>query len=171
MVSDRPEILLVDERNRPHCDNGPFCRWRDGSALYAVHGVRVPAWVVEQPKKITCAKIDDESNVEIRRVMIDRYGTSKYLLDSGAQEIARDEFGVVYRKDIPDDEPIIMVRVINSTPEPDGTKKIYFLRVDPQLRPLHADGTRGDPQELTGRNAVASTFGLRGVEYSPSVET
>jgi len=29
----------------------------------------------------------------------------------------------------------------------------------------------GDPQDLTARNAVASTFGLRGEDYQPSIET
>jgi len=45
MISDRPEILTVDEQIRPHNDTGPFCRWRDGTALYSIHGVRVPAYV------------------------------------------------------------------------------------------------------------------------------
>jgi hypothetical protein len=39
------------------------------------------------------------------------------------------------------------------------------------LRPIRADGTFGEPQLLTSRNAVASTFGLRGAEYAPNVET
>ena len=56
MISDRPETLLVDDRNRPHCDTGPFCRWRDGTALYSVHGVRVPAWLIERPGDLTAAK-------------------------------------------------------------------------------------------------------------------
>jgi len=50
IVSDRPETLLVDDDQRPHCDTGPFCRWRDGTAIYALHGVFVPAWVIETPK-------------------------------------------------------------------------------------------------------------------------
>lgn len=43
MISDRPELLLVDNNNRPHSEDGPFCRWRDGTALYSHHGTRVPA--------------------------------------------------------------------------------------------------------------------------------
>jgi hypothetical protein len=34
-----------------------------------------------------------------------------------------------------------------------------------------ADKTFGEPQELTARNAVASTFGLYGSEYNPVTET
>src|SRR5206468_2872627 len=46
LVCERPVLLTVDTENRPHNDQGPFCRWRDGTALYAVHGVRVPWWVI-----------------------------------------------------------------------------------------------------------------------------
>jgi hypothetical protein len=63
-----------------------------------------------------------------------------------------------------------MVKVANSTAEADGSFKDYFLRVDPALRPLRADGS-GEPQALTARNAVASTFGKRGEEYELAVET
>jgi len=87
IISDRPEVLLIDEDNRPHCEDGPFCRWRDGSALYAVHGVYVPAWVIEHPGDITPAKIEEESNEEIRRIMIEKFGWTKYLDESGATKV------------------------------------------------------------------------------------
>lgn len=63
-----------------------------------------------------------------------------------------------------------MVRVVNSTPEPDGSHKRYMLRVHPELRPLLDEGL-GQPQKMTARNAVASTFGLRGEEYAPYAES
>jgi hypothetical protein len=51
--------------------------------------------------------------------------------------------------------------------------KTYFLRVHPELRPLIDPEKRvyGEPQKMTCHNAVASTFGLRGEEYQPDVET
>lgn len=63
------------------------------------------------------------------------------------------------------------VRVVNSTPEQDGTSQEYWLRVHPELRPLLRDGQLGEPQQLTAHNAVASTFGLRGEQYAPEVQT
>ena len=158
IVSDRPEILLVDEQSRPHCTTGPFCRWRDGSSLYAVHGVRVPWTVVEHRDRITVGQIDREQNVEIRRVMLELYGEARYLQDSGAQPIHTDKYGVLYRKEVPGDEPIVMVRVENSTPEADGkTKKIYWLRVPPTIE--------------TAREAVAWTFGVESKDYRPIMES
>jgi len=170
MISDRPEVLTVDEQNRPHSTSGPFCRWRDGSALYSVHGTRVPGWLIERPHEITVEKIEAESNVEIRRVMIDLYGKDRYILDSGATVVHRDDWGTLYRREQADDEPLVMVKVVNSTPEPDGSFKDYFLRVHPELRPFLADGF-GEPQAMTARNAVASTFGLRGEEYHPTLQS
>ena len=64
-----------------------------------------------------------------------------------------------------------MVEVKNATPEPDGSFREFFLSVHPELRPILDDGALGDPQELTAHNAVASTFGLRGEEYFPTLET
>lgn len=58
----------------------------------------------------------------------------------------------------------------NSTLEPDGSRKDYVLAVHPQLRPLFASGF-GQSQKFTCHNAVASTFGLRGEEYHPEMET
>ena len=157
MISDRPERLLVDAENRPHCDDGPFCRWRDGSALYAVHGVRVPWWIVEHPERLTVARIDKEANAEVRRVMIDRYGVARFLADAGAIVVDAGPFGRLLRRDIDGDEPIVVVDVENATPEPDGTRKRYLLRVPPDTR--------------TAREGVAWTFGLSADEYAPDVET
>jgi len=137
----------------------------DVDNLYYWHGVMVPAFVVTNPEWITLKHIGDESNAEVRRVMIERYGLSRYLLDSGAKRIAEDEFGELYRTEIPNDEALVMVKVMNSTPEPDGSQKPYFLRVHPELRLLGKDGSVGESQKLTPLNAVASTFGLTGAEY------
>ena len=52
--------------------------------------------------------------------------------------------------------------VLYPTPEPDGTHRVYWLGVDERCRPALADGPFGEPQELTARNAVAASWGLRG---------
>jgi hypothetical protein len=88
--------------------------------------------------------------------MIERYGMARYLADSGATLIHQDELGELYRADLPGDEPLVMVKVLNSTPEPDQSRKAYFLRVPPTL-------TRA-------RDAVAWTFGYDNArEYASSL--
>ena len=146
----------------------------DVKNIYFWHGVMVPAFVVVKPEWITIKHIETEENAEIRRVMIEQYGQARYLVDSGAEEVSRDDFGTLYRKPIQGDEPLVMVKVVNSTPEQDGSFKDYFLRVHPECRPLpfpHNGNKLGEPQELTAHNAVASTFGKRGSEYAPCLET
>jgi hypothetical protein len=141
VISDFPEVLKVDNANRPHCATGPFCRWRDGFALYAWHGIRVPAWIIEHPERVTIAGINAETNAEIRRVMIDRYGYERYLQESGAVEISADvdEGGEVMRLfTMPADDdtgrPMRCLLVANSTPDPDDSRRRYVIRVPPTCK-------------------------------------
>jgi hypothetical protein len=168
IISDRPVRLLVDEQHRPHCADGPFCAWSDGTALWAWHGVRVPAWVITTPERITPARIRDETNVELRRVLLERYGFDRFVVDSGAIPVHADDTGALYRLELPGDEPLVVVSLMNSTPEPapdagllqapDGSwRKRYVLRVPPEMQ--------------TARQAVAWTFGKTGAQYAPQVET
>ena len=164
-VSERHHILSRDDRGRLHCDTGPACAYPDGWAIYAVHGVRVPRYVIEELAQIDVVRIGAETNAEVRRVMIERYrygedvsGSAAYVRDSGAKRLDHDErFGTLWRRDLPNDEPIVMIEVINSTPEPDGRFKRYWLRVPPDTKTAH--------------EAVAWTFGVPAKDYSPTVET
>jgi len=81
-------------------------------------------------------EIDAEPNAEIRRVMIERYGTARYVRDSGAVEVDRwtDEAGQpvrLLRRDVPGDEAIVMLHLVNSTVDPDGKRREYWRRVPP----------------------------------------
>ena len=62
----------MDEKNKPHCEDGPFCIWRDGSKLYSVHGVRVSGLVVEHPELITAEMIAEENDDAARAIMLER---------------------------------------------------------------------------------------------------
>jgi hypothetical protein len=157
ILTERPSRLSLDERGRLHADSDWAILYPDGFGYCLVHGVEVPEHVVLAPEKITVKEIEAEQNVEVRRVMIEKYGQSRYLLDSGAIEVHKDDWGILYRKEIPDDEPIQMVKVVNSTPEPDGSKRDYFIRTPPTL--------------TTARASVAWTFAQSAETYSPEVET
>jgi len=168
MVSDRPERLTVDERNRPHCSDGPFCRWRDGSALYAVHGVYTPAWIVERPQDITVVSIEAEQNAEVKRVMIERFGHGRYITEAKIKPVHTDDFGTLYRREA---DEFTVVRVVDVVRNDDGTEKVHYLPVHPELRPMLADGDLGEPQKMTARNAVASSFGMTGAQYTPVAQS
>ena len=180
IISDRPEILQVDEQNRPHCQNGPFCRWRDGSALYAIHGVRIPAWIVLFPERITVRAIDDETNAEIRRVLLSQFGLKRYIQESAViiVDSCDENFPLLglqgarlLRKEQPNDEPLLFVEVRNSTKEQDGSQKTYLLPVDPNAY----DGTTQHSclaaVASTWRRTDGSLFFKTPKEYAPYLET
>jgi len=170
-VSERHSVVMQDERARLHCLTGPAVKYPDGFAIYAVHGVKVPRWIIDQPETINVKSIDGEANAEIRRVMVDRYGLARYIRDSGAKVIDHEEgIGTLYRKDEADDSPIMMVEVVNSTPEPDGSFKRYMLDVSGAGERL-IDDRPSRKGKQTARAAVAATFGLRASQYMPAVET
>jgi hypothetical protein len=104
--------------------------------------------------------------------MIDRFGQDRFIIESKAEKIHEDSFGILYKKELKDDPvPLVVVKVINSTAEPDGTFKDYWLRVDPELRPMLENNQFGNPQKLTARNAIASTFGVTGNQYILKVQS
>ena len=180
MVSDFPDTLKVDAERRPHCADGPSHRWRDGWTLYYWHGVRVSQQIIEAPRTLTVAQIESETNAEVRRVMIDRYGPKRYLQDSGAtvvQELPADHPVVglrtarLLRKDVPDDEPIITIDLLNSTPEPNGSVKRYQLRVDPNAYEGAASRDCVAAAASTWRNQDGSLAFKSPADYAPSVES
>lgn len=183
IVSDRPEVLKVDAQNRPHCADGPSHRWRDGWALYHWHGLRVPdelRHAIEAPHTITVADIERQDNTELRRMLIERYGPARYVTDSGAivvHELPADHpvqglrTGRVLRKDVPGDEPIVYVDLLNSTPEPDGTVKRYMLRVDPNAYGGKAARNVHAAAASTWRNADGSLAFRKFTDYTPRAES
>ena len=123
-ISDRHSEIHKDESGRLHNENGPAVLFRDGWALYRVHGVQVPKLIIETPELITLEMIDKESNAEIKRIMMERFGWGRYLEESGAQVVdeSKDQMGNPMRllkKDLGQDftEPVVMVELTNSTIE------------------------------------------------------
>jgi hypothetical protein len=180
IISDRPEFIHRDARNRPHCSDGPHIKWRDGVELHYIHGIRVTPRITAG--QFTVQEIRNQSNAEVRRVMIDRYNVGdpgRYLRDAGAVVLHQDVDPVGHPRRLlqieqQGDEAYVGVELTNSTPEPDGTHKIYTLRCGPQLRPMVVLGIRsrvGRPQEMTCHNAVASLAGFYGCHYTLAIET
>ncbi|MFI1714849.1 DUF6745 domain-containing protein [Streptomyces litmocidini] len=157
VLCERPVELHRDEAGRLDRGDGPALAFRDGFALHAWRGMRVSADFLAGLADLTPERIREEENAELRRVMLEYYGYDRYLAASGARHEHSDETGVLWRIGLADDEDVVMVEVVNSTPEPDGTHRTYWLRVPPRTR--------------TAREGVAWTFGLRPEEYEPLVQT
>jgi hypothetical protein len=168
MVSERPVSISRELTNpdvprgwgshRLHNSQGPAIIWPDGWGLWTIHGVRVTQQIVEAPETLTPKQITGEPNAEVRRIMLERFGAERYVRELGAKRVQADDYGALYRVELGDDEPLVMVELENSTPEPDGSHKVYWLRVPPTI--------------TTAREAVAWTFGYeKSDEYQPEFET
>lgn len=132
VVSAKPSYCNLDESNRVHDTERAAIQYPNKWGIYAVHGTPVPKWMIEEKHKITPEKIDKESNVEMRRIMCDLFGMPRYVETVG-EMINMNDYGKLYRKKNPPDEDIVVVRVKNTTPEPDGSFKEYFIRVPPTI--------------------------------------
>ena len=93
-ISERHNILNRDGMGRLHSSTKPSVQYPDGWAIYAWHGVRVPEKVILFPESITLQEIEKELNLEIQRIMIERYGADKYLEEVKAEELDCDNLGL-----------------------------------------------------------------------------
>jgi hypothetical protein len=137
----------LDPDGRLHCEDGPAVEFSDGPRWWYWHGVRVTQHFIEHLKTQTAGQIEAEA---LRR----------YLREGDAHLLHQDEVGRLWRllKPLPDseqerprNEPLVIVEVVNSTPEPDGSFKDYFLRVPPGVG--------------SAREAIAWTFDVSEDEY------
>lgn len=157
LISERPTELHRDEAGRLDRGDGPALAYTDGFELHAWRGMSVSAEFLDSLRALTPEQIRAEENAELRRIMLEYYGYDRYLDESGARPMHRDETGVLWRIALDGDEDVVMVEVVNSTPEPDGTHRTYWLRVPPTTS--------------TAREGVAWTFGLGADVYEPVKQT
>src|SRR5581483_6410665 len=80
-----PKPIVHVERGsfgrRLHCEDGPACA-NEIENLYFWHGVLVPAYAIVQPDAITIDEIKTESNEEVRRIPIERFGWPRFLTET-----------------------------------------------------------------------------------------
>ena len=101
-------------------------------------------------RQYTAADVLAERNSEVQAVMSARYpgGWERLVADAGLQPVQADDYGTLY--DVPGREQRL-VRVVNSTPDRDGTSRVHWLAVPPTVQ--------------TALEAVAWTFRLPPQEY------
>jgi hypothetical protein len=177
IVSDRPEVLSVDARNRPHGEAGPSHRWRDGWSLWYWHGVQVPQHVVESPESITLTEIRAERNAEVRRVMIERFGHERYCREAALQVVdqcsADHRFVGLRTARLLRDADVTLLDLLNSTPEPDGTVKRYVIPVDPDAYSGRAgrEVLAAAASTWRKRSDTSQLVYARPEDYAPMVES
>ena len=75
-----------------HREDGPAIEWANGDKMWCLLGEEVSANLVlalkyreQMPDEVFLALIEEQTNTEIRGLMIERYGWQKYLVDSQAK--------------------------------------------------------------------------------------
>jgi hypothetical protein len=118
IVCDRPDLIRLEpfEGTRGlslrrqihgfqlHAEDGPAVRWRDGTAMWWWHGIRVPREVVEEPDTISASAIWRERNAGVRRVMLERYGLDRFIRDA-ADVMDEDPWGWLWTLPAASHEP------------------------------------------------------------------
>jgi hypothetical protein len=155
-ISERPNILRTDAKARLHCADGPALQYRDGWSAYVWKGVEVPAWTIEHPERISRSDLANTLDPVLRDCMIDIMTPERFIKNCGPVRVSEDETGILWRKLWGYRGATVgswtAVEVTNGTPEADGSRKRYFLRVPSTVR--------------TARQAVAWTYGLTAEQYA-----
>jgi hypothetical protein len=129
-----------------------------GTMIYYYENIRVnPRWVT-RPETVTFDEVMTHPNQECRYVGLKIYGLDRMFDEGRFTILDRDEDKDHYllQCDILGSN-ITYVKVLNSTAEPDGTYKPYFLCVPPHIK--------------TCKEGVAWTFGKSVDEYNPVEES
>jgi len=82
LVCDFPDSIQVDEQYRPHCETGPSHEWSDGWKLWYIQGRRVTEQIVMRPETLTVKQINDESDNDLRAIMLERKGWANYIREA-----------------------------------------------------------------------------------------
>lgn len=162
MLSEHPVFISYDDRNRLSNDNRRAFEYSDGFGACCCDGMAFPDNIVlDSENAITVEMIDKETNIETRRIYMRLYGIANYIQNSKAEIIDKSTplIGILYKKPSPirGEEDVVVVELTNSTAEPDGTFKKYFLRVPPDTK--------------TAKAAVAWSFNMEEKDYAPAIES
>jgi len=157
IVSERPSILRTEVRNDRHvlhCIDGPSMAYPDGYSIWAWHGVRVPQRIIEDHESITVSDIISEKNAEVSRVMLERYGQDRFIIDANASTI--DKQG---------DNELVYIPL-----ESDPEKQIVALKLRcPSTAALYI--IRVPPDQTSVEGALAWTWDFRPGEWELAMET
>lgn len=167
IVAERPNVLTTDDRDRLHGEGAPAVSWPDGYAMWFHHGVHCTERIIKG--EFEARDIIAEDNAERRRAMCEIKGWAAILEGLEATKVSADEYGTVWHVDLNRGLPewdrdegneALLVEVLNSTPEPDGSIKTYFLSVDP----VECKG-------LSATDCIGWTFHLAPGQYRPEKMT
>ena len=156
------EVCIIVERpcvinwigDKVGCEDGPAIAYKDGVELYVLEDLILDKQIIMFPETLTIQQIKEEDNAEKQRIMLNRYGWTKYLLEVGARPLdSKDitlEGGTIYRETLwRSEDYTVLVTYDPSTGRP------YALEVSEDCT------TTAEAQRyLNGIDIVSNVFGL-----------
>ncbi|WP_242056931.1 MULTISPECIES: DUF6745 domain-containing protein [Oscillatoriales] len=128
-VCDRPTKINFDARQRLHAEGEPALEFADGYSLYAYHGVNLPRkYGYLHPKKWRSQWLLQETNAELRRVLIQAIGYERICQELQTTELDLFREYTLLKIDDADVEPIHLLKMTCPS-----TGQIHALRVPPNL--------------------------------------
>jgi len=94
-VSERHNILRLNNRNRLHCETGPALEYPDGWSIYALNGVVVkPEYALTPGDQLDPGTILKEKNVDVRRELLRKVGIIR-MVGYGKEIDRRDNYRLI----------------------------------------------------------------------------
>lgn len=140
VACEKPIQINVDAQGQLHNEEGPSMLFADGYSLWHIHGVPVPQSVIEHPELITASDIFNEDNSEVRRVMCERMGWDKFIIQAKLELISECPDPGNFDKDgsqrmlrlyktpeLIEGTAVNLLHCINGTPKPNGVVPQYGI--------------------------------------------
>ena len=146
IFQDRPNLIRFDDQKRLHNPIGPALSYRDGDAIYAWHGTRIPPeWI--NPGTLTASEALSVRNQDERLAACEILGWENILKELDAVELDRHpnpQVGILVEVVFPD--PVGKQRFVRVCETADGKGRMFALGVRPDCK--------------TALEGVLSTFSL-----------
>lgn len=128
--SDKPKHIKFDDRKQLHCEDDKAVKYKDGYGLYVWHGVVTTEQAIMRPNEITVDMILKEDNQEVRRVLMERMGMRRFLLEAKPEILDQDAHKINWNRAL---FRIKTGEVFLYVTDP-STGRNYPIQVDPRLK-------------------------------------
>jgi hypothetical protein len=149
-VSNRPNKVEYNDDRQLHCEDGMACSFNDGWGVYAIDGVHLDKQIVMEPETQTISEIRNESNEEVKRIRIERFGTGKFLKGIAAKIIDQRDNAIEATKEYLLSTDMDMNYLMCHCP---STAKDFYLEVPPETK------TCSDAQNWLSSGLSSRTIG------------
>lgn len=151
-ISRRPVETKFNEHMALHCDGGPAIKWRDGSELFYLNGVRVPKGIAMIPTdRLDPELVLSEWNAEVRREIIRKIGMNRVMSEFKGRVIDAWNGYELIKLNIPKMKTIpVYLKMTNPS-----TGFIHFEGVPPEIAKCRdalswrVGGVQWTPEQLT----------------------